>query len=104
MAAGAILAALTAAVILLTPPYLDNLRLQEYVEELARRPESAARGPDYLRIAIADRAAQLGLPVRPDQVRISASGEQLRIEVRYLVRVDIPLYAVDLHLRARSGR
>jgi hypothetical protein len=46
---------------------------------------------------VLEKAASLGLPVKAGDVHIRREGEAMRIEVRYIVRVDFPLYTVDLH-------
>lgn len=87
----------------LTPPYLDNLRLQRYLEQLISQPEVHTRPPDLLRIDILNEASRLGIPVRQDQIVIRRSPERIRIEARYIVRVDLALYTVDLHFRPAAG-
>ena len=47
--------------------------------------------------AVLEKAAALGLPIKADNVHIKRSGDSTRIDVRYIVRVDFPLYTVDLH-------
>jgi len=41
----------------------------------------------------------MGLPVHITDVRISEAGGRRRIEVLYVVHVELPLYTVDLHFR-----
>jgi hypothetical protein len=103
VAAIGIVVALLAVGGLLAQPYLRNLQLQDFLEELAARPESVEAHPAQLSVAVMNRAAQLGLPVREDQIQVNRSGDSLRIEARYVVRVDFAFYTVDLHLRARGG-
>jgi hypothetical protein len=88
---------------LLAPVYLDNYRLRGYVEELARSAEARTQSDDRLRVAVLEKAASLGLPVKADNVLIRRSDENMRIEVRYVVRVDFPLYTVDLHFYPGAG-
>jgi hypothetical protein len=99
----AVLAALGGFAVLLIPAYVSNLKLQQFMEESLRDPQAAQRPPEALRIAVADRAARLGLPVKEEQVTVTRTGDQLAVEVRYFVRVDLPLYTVDLHFRPRAG-
>jgi hypothetical protein len=49
------------------------------------------------------KAADLGLPVVADNVHIQRAPESVRIEVRYAVHVDLPLYTVDLHFYPGAG-
>ncbi len=99
----AVLAVLLAAAVVLAPSYVSNLKLQQYVEQLVRDPETRGRPDELIRIDVADRAARLGIRLKPEEVRIDRGAGGLRIEARYIVRVDLPVYTVDLHFRAGSG-
>ena len=50
-----------------------------------------------------ERAAALGIPPRAVEVRIDRTGGGFRMEARYVVRLDLAVYVVDLHFRAGSG-
>ena len=50
-----------------------------------------------------DRAHALSLPVTPGDVKIRRSQQGLRIDVRYVVRVAVPGYTVDLHFDPGAG-
>lgn len=96
-AAALILLGLTVLGARLIPIYLDNMRLQGYVEEVTQDASNRTRPDDMLRVHILEKAASLGLPVKADNVHIQHGEDNLRIDVRYIVRVDFPLYTVDLH-------
>ena len=81
----------------LLPIYIDNMRLQSYVEELTQDEANRARPDDLLRVSVLEKAAALGLPVKAEDVHIRRVEDNTRIDVRYIVRVDFPLYTVDLH-------
>src|SRR3981081_976089 len=81
----------------LLPLYLDNMRLQSYVERITQDAENRTRPDDALRIAVLEKAAFLGLPIKAENVRIKRSEDNMRIDVRYIVRVALPVYTVDLH-------
>ena len=87
----------------LLPLYLDNMRLQSYVERITRDAENRSRPDDVLRVAVLEKAAFLGLPVKAENVRIKRSEDNMRIDVRYVVRVDFPMYTVDLHFYPGAG-
>jgi hypothetical protein len=38
-----------------------------------------------------------------DNVRIQRTSDRVQIDVRYFVRVDLPLYTVDLHFYPGAG-
>jgi len=86
-----------------SPLYVRNLELQHYVGEITRRVESQAKPDEVLRAAVLEKAQGLGLPVTADNVQVTRSPEGLRVEVRYAVRVNLPLYSVDLHFYPGAG-
>ncbi|MBI3473419.1 MAG: DUF4845 domain-containing protein [Candidatus Solibacter usitatus] len=98
-----ILALMAALAARLVPVYLDNLELQRSVEEMAQSAASRTQPDELLRIAVLQRAARLGLPVKADHVHIQRPDGRLRIEVRYVVKIDLPLYTVDLHFYPGAG-
>jgi hypothetical protein len=87
----------------LLPLYLDNMRLQSYVEGITQNAENHTQTDDTLRFAVLERAASLGLPIKAENVQIKRSSDNVRIDVRYIVRVDFPLYTVDLHFYPGAG-
>ena len=87
----------------LLPVYFDNMRLQSYVEGITQDVENKTRTDDSLRVAVLNKAAFLGLPVKAENVHIKRSEDSTRIDVRYMVRVDFPLYTVDLHFYPGAG-
>ena len=86
-----------------TPIYLGNLKLQTYVAEITRRVDSKNQSDEVLVRNVLNRARDLDLPVKADNVHINRSPEGLRIDVRYFVRVTIPGYTVDLHFYPGAG-
>lgn len=87
----------------LTPIYLHNRELQEFVEEVTRRAAAPTSSDDVLRSWVLARAADLDLPVVADNVHIVRSADSIHIDVRYMVRVNLPLYTVDLHFYPGAG-
>src|ERR1019366_1420633 len=88
-----VLALLVFTIARLAPYYIDNMRLQSYVEGITQDADSRTRPDDMLRVAVLEKAASLGLPVTAGDVHIKRSSETLRMDVRYVVRVDFPLYS-----------
>ena len=99
----AVLVALVGFCALLFRPYLQNWKLQSYMEAVAFDAQRLAQPEGAFIAAVADKAAQLGLPAGMDQVRVKKSESGGFIEVRYFVRVDLLLYTVDLHFRPSAG-
>ncbi len=104
LAAGiGVLACLAFFAVRLAPFYIHNYQLQQYVEGVTQRVENREKADDLLRTWIVEKAADLQLPVKAENVHVKRSGEGLRIDVRYVVRVDLPVYTVDLHFYPSAG-
>jgi hypothetical protein len=87
----------------LTPPYIQNWKLQRYVNGLIDDASTAAQPSDVIRNQVVSRAASLGLPVHPDDVQVTRAQNAVRIELLYIVHVDFAGYSVDLHFRPAAG-
>ncbi len=104
LALGAIvLLALIALGAFLTPVYLHNLEFQRYVSLLAEDPNTHDRDDSLIRSSLVDKAEELKLPVRFENIQISRTAETVKITVRYVVHVDLLVYAVDLHFYPGAG-
>ena len=78
--AGIIVLVIFAAIgTVLIPPYLENWKLQRYVNELVDDPGTAALQPEVIRAKVVSRAASLGLPVRDGDVQITRVQDAIRI-------------------------
>jgi hypothetical protein len=98
-----VLAGLVFFAAMFAPIYFHNMQLQNFVADVAARPDTASKSDDLVRTWVLDKAHELDLPVKSDNVRILHSREGTRIDVRYFVRVDLPLYTVDLHFYPGAG-
>lgn len=87
----------------LGPIYLHNQELQQFVEDVTHRAAAPTSSDDVLRAWILTKAADLELPVVADNVHVLRSADSVRIEVRYVVHVNLPLYTVDLHFYPGAG-
>jgi len=98
-----VLAALVAFGLLLVPSYYRNWQLQGYLSDTVEAPANRNRPAGMLQVDVSNAAARIGLPVRPDQVRVVQSPDRLKLEASYFVRVDLPLYTVDLHFHPSAS-
>jgi len=104
IAAGiAVLLAMAALLAVFIPIYLHNLQLQNFVEALTHSVDNPAKTDTELRGLILQKAHSLDLPVTEDNVQITRSPNMLRVEIRYLVPVRLPGYAVNLHFYSGAG-
>ena len=98
-----VLAAIVFFAILFAPVYVHNLKLQNYVDELTRGVGNDKQTDEALRNRVLDKAHQLDLPVKEDNVHIYRSADGLRIDVQYSVTVSAPFYSVGLHFYPGAG-
>lgn len=103
IAGAAVLLILIVLGVLLVPPYAANWRLQSYVNDLADDPGTAQLSADTVRTRVLNQAAGLGLPVHSDDVHVGVTQGAVKIDVLYIVHVDIAGYTVDLHFRPAAG-
>lgn len=93
----AVLAGIALIGVLLVPVYLHNLALEKFLRETHPATE------EILRQELLDKGRSLGLDIVPDHLRIRRSDVRgavnggINYDVRYVVRVALPLYTVDLH-------
>ena len=92
----AVLALLAVALVFLAPVYVHNLQLKSFLRETT--PVS----DEMLQQALLNRARAMGLDIVPDHIQIHhpAGGPA---EVRYVIRVTLPVYTVDLHFSSTVG-
>jgi hypothetical protein len=87
----------------LTPIYLHNLSFQHYVSALAEDPKTHERDDSLIRSSLVEKAEELKLPVHFENIQIARTAETVRITVRYVVHVNLVVYAVDLHFYPGAG-
>jgi hypothetical protein len=99
----AVLLILAAIGAMLLPPYIQNWKLQRYVNGLVDDPATATQPSEVIQKEIVTRGTALGLPVHPGDVQVSRPQNSVRIDVLYIVHVDFAGYSVDLHFRPAAG-
>jgi uncharacterized membrane protein YqiK len=103
IAGAAVLLILIVLGVVVIPPYATNLKLQRYVNALVEDSSTSTRPAEAVRTQVVSQAAALGLPVRDDDVHVAISEGAVKIEVLYIVQVNVAGYAVDLHFRPAAG-
>ena len=99
----AVLIILVVVGIFLIPPYAANWRLQNFVNDLADDPATPKMPTEAVRSQVLNKAAGLGLPVHSDDVRVVTTENGIRIDLLYIVHVDLAGYSIDLHFRPAAG-
>ena len=104
VAAGiAVLVAALAAMALLSVPYWENRQFEEDLSALVARHSASGWAADRWRQSAMEVAARRGVPASASEVRVELRPTGPRLEVRYQKNVDLFVYSVRLHLRAKSG-
>jgi hypothetical protein len=100
-----ILLALGGLLAFLAPTYFRNLELQNFVSQMTRSEAAQTQSDDTIRAMVLEKAQSLQLPVAADNVHILHAADQKlqRIDVRYFVQVNLPLYTVTLHFYPGAG-
>jgi hypothetical protein len=93
----AVLAGMAAVLLSLAPVYLDNYRLQRYVNQMAHEPRFTATPDDAVREQVMARARELRLPVKAGDIQIARPGGGLKLEMKYAVDMNLALYRVNVH-------
>jgi hypothetical protein len=86
-----VLAALAWIGILLIPVYLHNFQFSRLLRNSHITSENVARQ------FVMDRGRSLGLDISPNQLDLRRLPGTSAVDVHYVVRVNFPLYTVDLH-------
>ena len=96
-----VLIALGAIGAVLLIPYSKNFQFQNGLDDIV----SGATNATALQAATVDKAASLGIPLKASDVKVipTANGG-FKVDVVYLVRVDVGFYAVDLHFHPAAEK
>ena len=103
IAGAAVLLILIGLGVVVFPPYAANWELQNYVNNLAEDSSTSKRPVESVRAQVIHQAAALGLAVSDDDVHVAISEGRVKIDVLYMVQVNLAGYAIDLHFRPAAG-
>ena len=87
----------------LLPPYIDNYRMQDYLEGITRNATYNRMTEDDIRKDVMDQVRQLDMPIQPNQIRVERSGSTVSVAIRYTVTVDLLVRQVDLEFSPAAG-
>lgn len=86
------------------PIYVDNYQLQDSIETESRFALTGypKRTPDDVRNDVLKKAQELGLPLKPEDIRVSMNNGSVEIGADYSVTFDLAVYqwTHDFHLHA----
>ena len=103
IAGAAVLLILIGTGVVLIPPYATNWQLQSYVNDLVEDSATSKRPEEAVRAQVVSKAVALGLPVGSDDVHVTVTEGRVKIDVLYILQVNVAGYAIDLHFRPAAG-
>ena len=98
----AVLAALIFVGFKVIPPYFHAYQFEDVVAEEARLGTYSTKSEADIREIVAKRAADLDLPIQPDQIVVNRGSNSVDITVDYTIHVDLPGYPMDLKFHTAS--
>lgn len=99
----AVLLAALVAMVSLSVPYWENRQFEDELTAVVARNASSGWTAERWEQAAREAAARRGVPAAASAVRVELRPTGPRLEVRYQKNVDLFVYSVRLHLRAKSG-
>lgn len=99
----AVFAGLIADLSLLTPAYVRNYELEQYIAGRLHSRENRTFSDDQLRSDLITRARTLDLPLIGNNVQIEHGDGVTTLRTFYKIQVDLGLYTVDLHFRPEAS-
>lgn len=99
-----VVAAILFAAFKLLPPYIDNYRLQDSIETIARNStyNGAITASDIRKQVMAE-IREIGIPVEENQVVVQRTGVTVNIAIRYSITVDLLVQQVVLNFEPAAG-
>lgn len=85
------------------PVKLQSTELYDYMDELAKFSAGHVR-PEKMKKQLLDRAAQLQIPLRKEDVRIERNGDRIYMEVSYTIPVEFPGYTYQWNFHQKIDR
>jgi hypothetical protein len=90
----------------LVPAYFENYQFEDAVKDAATRATYAPTSENEIRAGVFKKAQEYDIPVSEDGIQVQRQGTQFNgaviIRVPYIVHVDFPGYAMDLHFEAST--
>jgi Domain of unknown function (DUF4845) len=93
----AILVFMVYAAVKMVPPYIAEYELSDKMQETARFASVNRNSEEQIRDAIWKTIEDLQIPATKDDVKVTASGGRVTINVDYKVPIDLMVYKFDLH-------
>jgi hypothetical protein len=87
------------------PAYLGKYQFEEAMDDTARTMTVRSnKTEDAIRNGLYEKARDLEIPIRPEDIKIQKTGDDVMISADYTVHVDLPFYPLDLNFHPSSKR
>lgn len=84
------------------PHYFNNYRFEDAIEVEARLNAYSGKSEREMQETLYQKARELNLPLKKEQINVRREGNQLRIWAEYTVQVQLPGYAMTLRFQPSS--
>jgi hypothetical protein len=84
------------------PPYFNNYKLQDDLDDIARRNSYTQTSEDGVRQIVINKARANDVTLKEDQITVTRGPEGIGISVHYTVHLDMVVRPVDLDFTANS--
>lgn len=87
------------------PAFVNEYQFQDAIQTMARFASVNRQSADELRVSVQREAAKDGILLRPEDIRVTASAGNVRIEAAYSVTVDLRVYrwTINFHPTAANN-
>lgn len=79
----------------LIPPMINEARLQDELDDIARRATYSAKSDEDVRDSVIKQAATFDIPLKEDQVTVTRTADGCGITVHYRLHYDLLVYQYD---------
>ena len=79
------------------PAYWNNYKVNRMIAEQAIIYTNFPKSEEEIKIAIAQKAQDLDVPIAPEQIAVTRSRGDVSISFAYSVHIDLPGYPLDLN-------
>jgi hypothetical protein len=80
----------------LLPPYIGNYQFEDDLRNEALMNSYTTKSEQEIRDTLVKKAAEYGIPLKPEQINVRRAGAELSIWADYTVHVDLPGFPLDL--------
>jgi hypothetical protein len=87
------------------PPYVDHFQLKDAMTEIAvynAVGAGSSRGPTTVQEAVLQKAKELEIPLKKEDIKVRHEGDKIFISVKYVIPVELPGRIYDLKFEFTS--